>query len=172
MNKEELKNKVRTFLGEMRILTLVGEKDKIEKLHQIINDDISDNNIEELSNEFDNISEYLIKKQERIIKDNDFEYLANIAEILRNQQVRAGDGVSLANPVFKVTYNENNEKQVFYFLTKDAAERFIDSHKVWSNTLETEINANDKRRKENLFSVERNQNLELETLLEIIKRNF
>lgn len=170
---EELKNKVRTFLGDMKIITFVGEKEKIEKLHNIINEDIDNNDIEKLYNEFNCISQYLIHKQEKLIKEKDFEYLSNIAEILRNQQVRAGDGVALANPVFKVTYHDGKEKQVFYFLTKDAAEQFIETNKIWVGSLQTEkISSDDERRKEKIFNVERNENLELERLLEIIKRNF
>lgn len=173
MNIEKLKNKTRKLLGETKFITLVGEHEKVNFLMEIIEKDIDETKIESLNEELEKISNYIREKQERILKEKDFEFLKNIAEILRNQQVRVGDGVVLANPVFKVTYQDKNEKQVFYFLTKDAAEKFIETNKIWAESLTTEkISSNDERRKENIFNVERNQNLELEQLLEIIKRNF
>ncbi len=175
MNVEELKNKTRKLLGGTKFITLVGEQEKVNFLMKIIEKDIEETKVETLNEELEKISNYIIEKQERIIKEKDFEFLKNIAEILRNQKVRIEDGVYLENPVFKVTIDDQKGKQTFYFLTKEGADNFIAANKVLTKDLhieKIEDNAGDERRKEKIFNVERNQNLELEQLLEIIKRNF
>lgn len=174
MNVEELKNKAKTLLGNMKIITFVGEREKMEFLINIIQNDIAEDDLENLSKKFEEIAEYLTYKENTLIKEKDFEFLSNIAEILRNQRVRVDDGVYLENPVFKVTIDDEKENQTFYFLTKDGANKFIEANRIKTKDLleETLDNADEERRKEKTFNVERNQNLELSRLLDIIKRNF
>lgn len=174
MNVEELKNKAKTLLGNMKIITFVGEREKMEFLINIIQNDIAEDDLENLSKKFEEIAEYLTYKENTLIKEKDFEFLSNIAEILRNQRVRVDDGVYLENPVFKVTIDDEKENQIFYFLTKDGANKFIEANRIKTKDLpeETLDNADEERRKEKTFNVERNQNLELSRLLDIIKRNF
>lgn len=175
MNVEELKNKARELFGNIKVMTFIGEAEKIKFLTNIVENDISGEDINALNKKLDEISEYLTEKQTKLLKEKDFEFLKNIAEILRNQKVRIEDGVYLENPVFKVTIDDEKGKQTFYFLTKEGADKFIEANKTLTKDLHTEeinYSAEDERRKEKIFNVERNQNLELERLIEIIKRNF
>lgn len=175
MNVEELKNKARELLGNTKVMTFIGEAERIKFLTNIVENDISGEDINALNEKLNETAEYLTDKQTKLLKEKDFEFLKNIAEILRNQRVRIEDGVCLENPVFKVTIDDAKGKQVFYFLTKEGADRFIEANKILAKDLYTEevnSSAGDERRKERIFNVERNQNLELERLIEIIKRNF
>ena len=175
MEVEEFKNKVRNLLGKLKVMTIVGEKEKIDFLTEIIEKNIDEKSIDELNEKFEKYATELLIKQDNLIKEDDFEYLKNIAEILRNQKIRIEDGVYLENPVFKVTIDDVKEKCIFYFLTKDGAEEFIDNNKILTQNLHTDkINTalENERRKEKIFKVEKNKNLELEKLIEIIKRNF
>ena len=175
MNVEELKNKARELLGNIKVMTFIGEAEKIKFLTNIVENDISGEDINALNKKLDETSEYLTDKQTKLLKEKDFEFLKNIAEILRNQKVRIEDGVYLENPVFKVTIDDEKGKQTFYFLTKEGADKFIEANKTLAKDLHTEevnVFEEDERRKEKMFNVERNQNLELERLIEIIKRNF
>lgn len=175
MNVEELKNKARELLGNTKVMTFIGEAERIKFLTNIVENDISGEDINALNEKLNETAEYLTDKQTKLLKEKDFEFLKNIAEILRNQRVRIEDGVCLENPVFKVTIDDEKGKQTFYFLTKEGADRFIEANKILAKDLHTEeVNsfAGDERRKERIFNVEKNQNLELERLIEIIKRNF
>lgn len=175
MNIEELKNKARELLGNTKVMTFIGEAERIKFLTNIVENDISGEDINALNEKLNETAEYLTDKQTKLLKEKDFEFLKNIAEILRNQRVRIEDGVCLENPVFKVTIDDEKGKQTFYFLTKEGADRFIEANKILAKDLHTEevnSSAGDERRKERIFNVERNQNLELERLIEIIKRNF
>ncbi len=175
MNVEELKNKARELLGNTKVMTFIGEAERIKFLTNIVENDISGEDINALNEKLNETAEYLTDKQTKLLKEKDFEFLKNIAEILRNQRVRIEDGVCLENPVFKVTIDDEKGKQTFYFLTKEGADRFIEANKILAKDLHTEevnSSAGDERRKERIFNVERNQNLELERLIEIIKRNF
>lgn len=175
MNIEDLKNKTRKFLGNIKFITLVGEQEKVNFLTEIIEKDLKQEDLENLNSKVDEYINELTEKQEKLIKEKDFEYLKNIAEILRNQKVRIEDGVYLENPVFKVTIDDEKGRQTFYFLTKEGADDFINANKTLSQNLhieETVESSDDERRREKIFNVERNQNLELERLIEIIKRNF
>ena len=175
MNVEELKNKAREILGNTKVMTFIGEAERIKFLTNIVENDISGEDINALNEKLNETAEYLTDKQTKLLKEKDFEFLKNIAEILRNQRVRIEDGVCLENPVFKVTIDDEKGKQTFYFLTKEGADRFIEANKILAKDLHTEevnSSAGDERRKERIFNVERNQNLELERLIEIIKRNF
>lgn len=175
MNVEELKNKARELLGNTKVMTFIGEAERIKFLTNIVENDISGEDINALNEKLNETAEYLTDKQTKLLKEKDFEFLKNIAEILRNQRVRIEDGVCLENPVFKVTIDDEKGKQIFYFLTKEGADRFIEANKILAKDLHTEevnSSAGDERRKEKIFNVERNQNLELERLIEIIKRNF
>ena len=163
MTVEELKNKTRKILGETKFITLVGEKERVTFLMEIIEKEIVEDKVEELNEKLDEISKYLIEKQERMVKEKDFEYLKNLAEIF--------------DPIvdFYRMRHEENGKNSFYFLTKEGADKFIEYNSFMTKNLHTEKTDNsteDDRRKEAIFNVEKNKNLELERLIEIIKRNF
>ena len=106
MTVEELKNKTRKILGGTKFITLVGEKERVNFLMELIEKELAEDKVEELNQKLDEISKYLEEKQERMIKEKDFEYLKNLAEILISQKVRIEDGVCIESPVFKVTIDE------------------------------------------------------------------
>ena len=175
MNIEEVKNKARYILGNTKFITLIGEENKVNTLRKIIEEDIKQEEIDDLNKILDDMEVYFLNKQKEILKQKDFEYLKNIAEILRSQKVRIDDGVYLENPVFKVTVegDEENAEDTFYFLTKEGADKFMEVNQTLPIHKDdiTNTDANE-RRTEKRFNVERNKNLELERLIEIIKRNF
>ena len=175
MNIEDIKNKAKNILGNTKVITLVGEKEKIEILREIAEGDISIDKLEEINKKLEEIEKYLSEKQKEILKQKDFEYLKNIAEILRSQQIRVEDGVCLESPVFKVTVegDEENDEDTFYFLTKEGADKFMEANQTLPiHKDEVVDDKNKERRTAKTFNVERNKNLELERLIEIIKRNF
>lgn len=108
------------------------------------------------------------------IQEKDFEYLKNIAEILRNQRVRIEDSVAFESPVFKVSIDENDSEKCLYFVTREGAEKYIESNSTLLKHLpEPKENvSSEERRKSTLFNIETNKNLEIERIIEIIKRNF
>jgi predicted transcriptional regulator len=143
-------------------------------LQDIVNNQIKENEIETIEKTLEKIENYLFVKEKEWFQKIDFEYLKNIAEILRNQKVRIEDGVYVENPVFKVSV-EGKDNYAFYFLTREGANKFIKSNETMINDIYKENIKNtneDERRSEQLFNIEKNKNLELQRLLEIIKRNF
>ena len=119
-------------------------------------------------------SNYLKDKDD--VKVKDYEYLKNIAKMLRNQKVRIEDEEPFSSPIFKVSIEKDEDKN-FTFITREGAKRYID---VNSTTLKhlpqkddsIDNEGKDEKRKINLFDVENNRNLEIERIIEIIKRNF
>jgi len=164
---EEIKELARELLyGEITIETLKNEKEIIEKIINVLNGE------EECSKEeLEYLKTKLLEKQTARLRKEDMEFLTNLAEILRNQKVRLEDGVYLENPVYKVSANDNG-KTCYYFLTKVGADNFIEKNTTLAKRPEVINDNTDERRKLKTFTVEKNNNLELERLLEIIKRNF
>lgn len=89
------------------------------------------------------------------LKEADFNYLKDLANLLREQKVRKKDiNDEKKNIIFKVTDKFNNTR---LFLTRQKAEEFIANNKELKNS--TIVIVNDK-------------NDELEHLLNLIERNF
>lgn len=89
------------------------------------------------------------------LKEADFNYLKDLANLLREQKVRKKDiNDENKNIIFKVTDKFNNTR---LFLTRQKAEEYIANNKELKNS--TIVIVNDK-------------NDELEHLLNLIERNF
>ena len=89
------------------------------------------------------------------LKEADFNYLKDLANLLREQKVRKTDiNDENKNAIFKVTDKLNNTR---LFLTRQKAEEYIADNKELKNS--TIVIVNDK-------------NDELEHLLNLIERNF
>ena len=89
------------------------------------------------------------------LKEADFNYLKDLANLLREQKVRKKDiNDEKKNIIFKVTDKFNNTR---LFLTRQKAEEYIANNKELKNS--TIVIVNDK-------------NDELEHLLNLIERNF
>ena len=99
-------------------------------------------------------------------------YLKKIAEILRTQKIRIEDNVICGQPVFKILLGESGEDEVYYFITRDEAKNFIETHSTMLKEKDIQIDNNDERRKIDLMEVTINKNLELGKIIDIIKRNY
>ena len=176
METIELKEKAQKILETTSIETFIGDDEILKILKDIKDNDIQNEDMELLSKSLCNIEKYLFTKAKMSIQEKDFEYLRNIAHILREQNVRAEDGVVFGSPVFTIKTNKENDNETVSFLTRDGVDVFVDAN---STTLQhlpierKEYNENsEEKRKDKLYVVEKNTNLELEKIIEIIKRNF
>jgi nicotinic acid phosphoribosyltransferase len=89
------------------------------------------------------------------LKEADFNYLKDLANLLREQKVRKKDiNDEKKNIIFKVTDKFNNTR---LFLTRQKAEEYI---------------ANNKELKNSTIVIVNEKNDELEHLLNLIERNF
>lgn len=153
MDKEKIKKRANKILGENSVLTLKNEEKIILTLQKIINEEIEDTEMAE--NTLNDIEKYLEEKQKRISNEEDYKFLKELSENLREQKIRRDDDVLLKNPLFKIT----TEDEEYYFLTRKNAHQFIEANK--SRIKNSEV-----------IKIQENENLELEKLIDIIKRNF
>jgi len=172
-----LKDKATRLLGNYNFGIFVGDEKLLTTLQEIIDNEIPEHEIEILSKTLHNLENYLFTKSKFIIQKNDLEYLNNIANELRNQHVRINEQVPFSSPIFKVHIDEKNKEQNFSFITKEGAKKYIEYNSTLLKHLNqpddnTDLNSSSDRRKKDLFDVENNTNLEMEHILEIIKRNF
>lgn len=156
MNQERIakvKERANKILGENSVQTLKNEEKIISTLSEMINDEIKD--IDTAENILDIIEKYLNEKHKRIVSEEDYNFLKELSENLREQKIRRNDDVLLKNPLFKIT----TEDEEYYFLTRKNAHQFIEANK--SRIKNSEV-----------IKIQENENLELEKLIDIIKRNF
>lgn len=167
----ELKEKVEKILKNVQIDTTVGETKLIEILQEIKEREIKDEEIDLIEKTITNIQNYFYAKQQMEVKVNDYEYLKNIAEILRNQKIRIEDNVVCGQPVFKVILGED---EVYYFITREGAKIFAETHSTQLKEVKKDRNNENsgERRKKDLTEVTINKNLEIGKIIEIIKRNY
>lgn len=133
---------------------------------------IEETEFEILDKTLKNIEKYFYTKMKMQIEVNDYEYLKKIAEILRTQKIRIEDNVICGQPVFKILLGESGEDEVYYFITRDEAKNFIETHSTMLKEKDIQIDNNDERRKIDLMEVTINKNLELGKIIDIIKRNY
>lgn len=174
---KNLKNRAKEILGSVSFNIFIGENQILEILQEIIDNDIQEETIWLFSKTLNNIESYLLVKNKMIIQNDDYEYLKNIAEILRNQKVRIDEIVPFSSPVFKVHIDADNKQKNFAFITREGAKKYIEINSTALSHLHQSDknfmnNENLDRRKKDLFDVENNTNLEIEKILEIIKRNY
>ncbi len=152
-NKNNIENKVENLINTTPIIDL---ESKIIKILQEIEDNPNRDNL--LSEEtIRNIENYLfLKKQDRVLSE-DIEFIQNLANTLRKQEVRLSDKNTInCISEFKITTINNED---IYFLTREASQKYIEQNS----------NMFDKPR---ILHVTSQNNIELLQLLEIIKRNF
>lgn len=164
---EELKRKTEEILKNIQIDISVGDTYEIDTLQEI-----KDDEIDLLERTVRNIENYFETKRKMQIEVNDYEYLKKIAEILRTQKIRIEDNVICGQPVFKILLGESGEDEVYYFITRDGAKNFIETHSTMLKEKDIQIDDDDERRKSNLMQVSINKNLEFGKIIDIIKRNY
>jgi len=144
---QEIKYKVNRLLGETSIEVLKDEKEIIETLERILKEPKIECDDEIL----DNIEEYLETKEQIKVKENDMEFLANLAKSLREQEVRLSDDGN--PPLFKI---RNSIGEEVYFITREALNEYREFNKESSRIIE----------------IPKSNSIELSKLIDIIKRNF
>lgn len=174
---ELLKDRAKRILGSVSFGIFIGEDKILRILQEIIDNNVQEDSVDLLSKTLDNIDNYLLTKKKMIIQNDDYEYLRNMAETLRNQKVRIGDQAPFSSPVFKVHIDKDDKEKNFAFITREGAEKYIEYNSTTLNHLpaidkDAEYNEDVDRRKYNLFDIENNTNLEIEKIIEIIKRNY
>lgn len=118
-----------------------------------------------------NIENYFYVKRKMKIEVSDYNYLKEIAKVLRDQKVRIKDSVVYDEPVFEIKLGDGD---VYYFITREGAKKFAETHLTMleRKKTDTENKDDEERRKNNLMDVTPNKNLEIGTIIEIIKRNY
>lgn len=154
MNKEiiKLREKAENMIGNMSIKN--GESEIIKTLIDISQTDGKNKDYEEKT--LACIERYLLAKEKMNILENDLKFLHKISEDLKEQEIRITDVVD--TPLFKVINKDGNEK---YFITRSSAESYIKMDRC-----------NCKGNYKKIVQLVTNENMELEKLLEIVKRNF
>lgn len=167
---EELRRKIEEILKNIQIDISIGDTHEIDTLQEIKEKEIRDDEIDLLERTVKNIENYFETKRKMQIEVNDYEYLKKIAEILRTQKIRIEDNVICGQPVFKILLGED---EVYYFITRDGAKNFIETHSTMLKEKDIQIDDDDdERRKSNLMQVSINKNLEFGKIIDIIKRNY
>lgn len=168
----ELKKRAKEILANIQIDTANNDLELITFLQEIKEGKIEETEFEILDKTLKNIEKYFYTKMKMQIEVNDYEYLKKIAEILRTQKIRIEDNVICGQPVFKILLGESGEDEVYYFITRDGAKNFIETHSTMLKEKDIQIDNNDERRKIDLMEVTINKNLELGKIIDIIKRNY
>lgn len=169
--REEIYNKAKAIINDINILVSSGDADLLEYLVDIEKSTFEDDEIDLIERTISNIENYFKTKKKMVLQINDYDYLRELAETLRNQKVRVEDGVVFWEPVFKIVVNDNSED--FYFITRKGAEEFIKSHSTIYKDIKLEpIKNEEERRTLKIFDVKTNKNLEFAQILDIVKRNF
>lgn len=169
--KLALKKKANDILANLNISTITDEVKTITFLQKLKQREIEDNEEEILEKTLNNIEIYLHTKKMMQIETDDYNYLKEIAEILRKQNVRIKDGILYGEPVFEIKLDDGD---VYYFITREGAKKFAETHSTMierKNENDEDI-IKDERRKDNLMDVTINKNLEIGRIIEIIKRNY
>lgn len=174
MNKEkilELKEKTNGILSNLNISTIADESKVVTFLQELKQREIEDDEVEILEKILNNIEIYLHTKKMMQIETNDYDYLKEIAEILRKQNVRIKDGILYGEPVFEIKLDDGD---VYYFITREGAKKFAETHSTMIERKNENVEdiIKDERRKDNLMDVTINKNLEIGRIIEIIKRNY
>lgn len=167
-----IKESAKNILKNIQIDVSCGDTELITLLQKIEKENINNDEIDLLERTVKNIENYFETKRKMQIEVNDYEYLKKIAEILRTQKIRIEDNVICGQPVFKILLGESGENEIYYFITRDGAKNFIETHSTMLKEKDIQIDDEDERRKSNLMQVSINKNLEFGKIIDIIKRNY
>ena len=152
MNKmEEIKERARKLRGNgMSIQSTVEEKEICKELDRISETGYIDEKEDEKI--LNHIELYLLLKQKLENNEENYNYLQDMAEDLRNQKIRNNDP-NYGFPLFKLVY----ENRIIYFLTRQKAHEFLKAHHL-------EDIGN--------IEIEKSENKNLKKLIETIKENY
>ena len=164
-----MKEKVKNILKTIQIDVSSGDTDLITMLKEIEQVNIKDDEMELIERTVKNIKNYFKAKRKMQIKINDYEYLKRIAKILRSQKIRIEDNVVYGQPVFKILLGED---EVYYFITREGAKDFIETHSTLVEEKNIKSDDRNERRKNDLMEVTSNKNLEIGKIIDILKRNY
>lgn len=153
MEREKIVNYANKLLNKYNINIFSNEIESFE----IINRIAKEKKIEKFDYEkLKNIEEYIDTKiKMQVIKD-DYIFLAELANNLELQKIRKSDESSFKTISFKIKDINNNE---YVFLTRKYLNEYI---RLNSNNFNNPT----------IMELNTQRNVELEKLLEIIKRNF
>lgn len=153
-NKEKFKEQAQKILSNYSIENIKGEEKTIKFLYDIVEDKIP---LDEYSqSSLDNIDMYLSTKENMQIALKDLKFLNNLANSLKIQKIRKTDNNEFLMYQFKVIDIYKNEH---FFLTRDAALEYIQN---FSNIFSVP----------NIIEIKVENNTQLASLLDIIKRNY
>ena len=152
MNKtEEIKKRAKKIRGSgMSIQSTVEEKEICKELDRILETRCIDEKEDEKI--LNHIELYLLLKQKLENNEENYNYLQDMAEDLRNQKIRSDD-LNGGFPLFKVAY----ESKIKYFLTRTKAQEFLKTHHL--ENLE-------------IIEIEKSEDEKIKQLIETIKENY
>lgn len=153
MEKQEISKYADKLLKKYTIDIFSSEINIFELLNKISNEkNIEDIDIKTLNE----IEKYLDTKVKMQNTQNDYNFLSELANNLELQKVRKSDKTEFKVISFKIKDIYNNE---YIFLTRKCLKEYVKLHAdIFDNPVVMEIDSKG--------------NLELEKLLEIVKRNF
>lgn len=153
MEKEKIVDYAEKLLNKYDINILGNEVESFK----IINRIAREKRVEEFDYEkLKNIEEYIDTKiKMQVIKD-DYRFLSELAKNLELQKIRKADDSRFKTISFKVKDINNNE---YIFLTRKYLKKYVELN---SNSFDNPT----------IMELDTQENVELEKLLEIIKRNF
>lgn len=153
MEKEKIIDYAEKLLNKYDINIFGNEVESFE----IINRIAREKRVEEFDYEkLKNIEEYIDTKiKMQVIKD-DYRFLSELAKNLELQKIRKADDSRFKTISFKVRDINNNE---YIFLTRKYLKKYVELN---SNSFDNPT----------IMELDTQENVELEKLLEIIKRNF
>lgn len=102
VNEFEIKERAKKILEGSKINVLSGEKDLIEQLDMIINENNNEMDYNLINKTLENIEIYLKYKEKMLLTVDDYEYLVSLSKYLKDQSVRRTDDI-IYIPLFKIT---------------------------------------------------------------------
>ena len=89
----KLKKEQKKILESSKINVLSGEKDLIEQLDTIINENNNEMDCNLINKTLENIEIYLKYKEKMLLTVDDYEYLVSLSKDLKDQSVRRTDDI-------------------------------------------------------------------------------
>ena len=148
--KKKLKIEVNRKIGRFGLKTFEGEKALLDTIDDLLDDD--NIGVEQAEESINKILKYFSSKEKMLVRKNDMEFLKSLSEQLKLQTVRATDR---ANPILFIA-KDGSDKDIYFLTRKGLNEYLKNSHGGEKQTI----------------NVYEGLSIELERLLDIIKRNY
>lgn len=171
MDVKELKNKANELLQNYGVSVFEGEETIISELKLMANGEYNEEDLLIKERILTNIEKYLETKSKMLIQERDYEYLKNIAKGLREQKIRIEDQAPFKSPIFHLPI-EDDTTESYDFITREGFDKFREVNSTMFKNESADLNNDEERRKDKTYTVEKNRNLQLERILEIISRNY